>query len=31
MWMKNGMFAAVDGKDKQRHPRQFVEVGTWAD
>jgi AAA domain len=30
-WMKNGMFVVVDGKDKQRHPRQFVEVGTWAD
>jgi hypothetical protein len=30
-WIKTGMFVEVSGKDEQRHPRQYIEVGTWAD
>ena len=27
MWIKNGMFVIVDGKDERRETRSFVEVG----
>jgi AAA domain len=31
IWMANGMFVVVEGKDDKRETRSFVEVGTWAD
>jgi hypothetical protein len=30
-WIKNGMFVLVEGKGDDRHPTQFIEVGTWAE
>jgi AAA domain len=31
VWIKNGMFVRVTGKDpKRRDDRKFIEVGTWA-
>lgn len=29
-WISTGMFVVVDGQGSDRHPAQFVEVGTWA-
>lgn len=29
-WTASGMFKVVDGQDENRHKRQFVEVGDWA-
>jgi hypothetical protein len=29
-WIKTGAFVVFNGKDDQRHERQFVGVGTWA-
>jgi hypothetical protein len=29
-WIKTGAFVVFNGKDEQRHERQFVGVGTWA-
>jgi hypothetical protein len=29
-WIENGMFVVVEGLDAARRPKQFVEVGRWA-
>jgi hypothetical protein len=30
IWIANGMFVVVDGKDEKRETRSYVEVGRWA-
>jgi hypothetical protein len=30
IWIANGMFVEVEGRDKKREKRMFVEVGEWA-
>jgi len=30
IWLSNGMFKEAEGKDDNRNPRVFIEVGTWA-
>jgi hypothetical protein len=30
-WTRKGLFVVVEGKDEARRPKQFVEVGQWAE
>ena len=30
IWIKNGAFKEVEGKDKKGMPRPFIEVGEWV-
>jgi hypothetical protein len=31
IWMANGMFVEIKGKDRKSVPRTFIGIGTWAD
>jgi hypothetical protein len=30
-WIKNGMLVVRTATDDQRHERDYIDVGTWAD